>query len=367
MSETARIDETHLNLQVGKNITIDNPYSIILDKGREVKPKDVSELLKKKHGLNSYVNVELKKRTETQHLSEGLIYAQDRAKDLISRIRLEIGLPAIEKNDMMCVYYTDTEFDQEMFTTALIFGFYDADGVSDPALIADIVRMRDYPSYVVASLAAHELIHRFIDLNVNMYQERQIPGNSNQKELKTDFVRGGLVIKDAKSRNTKRELLSELGNFYVQACFLREMIGDTNPLIKNEMSDREDRVRAEFGDGIHVSTVITLASGKKVHIVFGRDKLHPSKEKILFNVRATMMMQLADDINHLCGDVDGMPFMNLVLKAKADPKHLTRIKRIIDEKIGNGFFDKLSKTNYKGEGDFEDLLVEVQRKIYTFS
>lgn len=369
MPESSQEVENIKYIKVGKSIELQSVLPTVVDIGEQTLEANMNIFFKEKHALNSLYNTYIEKQLNEQQLPEKLKQSEKLAKKLVNQTRLRIGLPEVPEDQMKCLYISDSDYAENFEHTGSIYGLDNADALHDSFFVAELVRKRDYPEYVTSSISAHEWVHRFIDMEVELYNENQVVGSPNQKVVQNERVRSGLSVRDVASKKIRNEILSELGNYYVQACYFREIVDKDDPIFRDDLLERETKITKSFGAGRHVGVTVTSSTGKTTTYAFTRELLHPSKSKVIFNVRATMFMQLAEDINVLCGDVDGEPFMNMVLRAKTNPKEIRKVKRVIDNKIGPDFFDKLYKARTKEESleDLEDLLSDVQKIIYTIS
>lgn len=369
MPEASQETQNIKYIKVGRNIELQSVLSTVVDIDERTTEVAMHTLLKEKHALNSLYNTYLEKKLGEQQLSDKLELSEGVAKKLVNQTRSNIGLPEVAEGTMRCFYISDVEYIESFKSTGGLYGLDTADALHNSFFVAELVRQRDYPDYVTASISAHEWIHRFVDMEVELYNENQIAGSVNQKAIQNEHARSGISVRDLNTKKIRNEILSELGNYYVQACYFREIVKADNPTLKADLSERETRISKSFGEGKYVGVTVSSLAGKTTTFAFARELLHPSKSKEIFNARATMFMQLAEDINFLCGDVDGEPFMNLVLRAKAHPKEIGRVKKVIVNKIGQDFFEKLYKARTKEESveDLVDLLSDVQKKIYTIT
>ena len=71
-----------------------------------------------------------------------------------------------------------------------------------------------------------------------------------------------------------------------------------------------------------------------------------------------MCMQLAEDIALSCGRIDGLPFGEVWMLAKTQPRLQNELRSRMDEVFGRGFYARLKRTDY----DLDDIIA--RRNIY---
>lgn len=210
--------------------------------------------------------------------------------------------------------------------------------------------------------AVHEWIHKFLDLHVAVAQ------NDSSGINYRSFARTGLSVSRYNSREKGRligNFVNELPNYYFQEMYMRQELLSHPDIWKDESQFREAvcrKLNKREGDWIVASLLnseIKLWTG---HIykgtIQGEDIENPHiNEYFLF-------FELASDLALLCNNVDGDPLMLAMLKAKVDPKKQEAVRKVIDSKMGNGYYRRLREVPYPGLDAtlvFE-LISEIQKK-----
>ncbi|MFV1917082.1 MAG: hypothetical protein ACC618_01155 [Patescibacteria group bacterium] len=237
-----------------------------------------------------------------------------------------------------------------------------------------LVEKGNYPDYILASFATHELIHKRTETHVRAFHTESEPvGDKGLITVETTFTeerRYGLMVAKLKREGGKvvetqftGELLNELPNYLFQGAFIDELLTgeEGREIFKDEIEKREERLRG-FSSEDYTYLIAPLKDGSGREIRIDRPNVHFDKKgNLLINQASFVVRQLADDLSNLVGAVEGETFGQVLLKAKVEPKIQGKIRKAVDSKMGKGFYRRLK--NAKVE-DGLNLLVEVQSKLY---
>lgn len=344
------------NIEVESNINVNGSYVAFVEEGEEVRPSDLDRLLADNQPLNGLINHELLKKLSEQNLDPAMVYVEAKAKEKVNDVRRKCGLPEVSNENMRCVYYSNEEYDQNVASVLGLYGMSDATAVSNHELDTEIIRTYDgQPSYIVGSYDVHELVHRNFDYRTRIYRKAPREGYPDQGVVLYGLARAGLAVRDVQHDRFVGVVLNELGNYYVQSEYIRSMLVDNNPLIKDDLEIREKMINERFGDSDPVSMKITLPDGRVEQVAFRRDKIHFDSNGQIINVNMMMYMQLADDIGLLCDGEGDVPVMQLLLQAKANPRTVKQVKDIMDDNIEDGFFNRVKQAKNEDPNDLLDL------------
>lgn len=314
----------------------------------------------------------------TTSLEQGFLFAGQ----VVNHLRHNIGLPEITDKDIQVVLLERDKFQKhkqsftgEESTDTLAFASGDLSPVA-------VMLQGDVPEYLTASMACHELVHKWLEQHVRVYSSIENADRTGQdkssqqyRRLLTESRRSGLAVKKVGYENgqfTQKErigeILNEIPNYMVQAAYIREVLRKDSGMFEGEANVRRQMLSKYLKEsGIEetdISGKLFVADGKPV--VLDIDNMHfDSNGKPLFegNSLPYFVMQLGSDLSRVCGDIDNQPFGNVLLEAKTNPVIQNKIKTVVDAKMGEGFFARLRNADFSGK-DVIPLLSEVQAKLY---
>lgn len=276
-----------------------------------------------------------------------------KARFSVNELREKNGLQALSSDKLRVVLLNDDDY---VTAYQMLGGRYpDSTAVSSTDMEPILVRNDDGPKYLLVAGAYHELIHKHIDRKVRAY------ANDGDNTV-SEFRRGGLRVskfsKDEARNDYYGDLVNELGNFGVQKKLISELLDD--PKFKDE-AERRSQLLKKMGISKESTTAeITFQGIGKVK--FKKANIHFDQEgKLEVNAMPFLAMQLVDDLTQRCGNVDGIPFEEALIRAKIDPRFQNKLRQALDEKFGGGFYSKLKNTPYDAYKVL-DLILEIQKK-----
>jgi hypothetical protein len=284
----------------------------------------------------------------------------DKAKDYVNKLREELGMPIIDKNEMEMVIVAKQSDDKHDGYYCLSSG--------------RVVIFNDGSDLWMAEKMVHELIHKYIDIHIGLTKPHYIElTKRNYWGMK--YPRNGLRIDKSEVVNGERipikseigDMLNELPNYYFQARFARECLKGKDPFW-NEERIRYKRFLAnmKWEDDDWKKRVITSVTGKEYKIRMSAEYSLPyKKDKTELDVKFGMSksyIELADSLNLAVGKVGNNSLMMALLEAKSDPRKQQEIAAAVDMKMGKGFYRRLKNMKYEDGDDFLQLLVDVQAK-----
>ena len=342
---------------------------VINDSGYLFKEKPSSdnfrdELQKKDRVLEDFF------RTHSEKPSDTLEAGFEIVKGHINSLRSTLGLPEVELDDMKISLVRAEEYDRYY---KLLSGASEVTsvGVCVKSFDTVIVKKREnIPDYITASVAFHELIHKFLEKDVQIYSSIEKTERDNHEGF-LESRRGGLFVAKVKSekgslvgRKWQGELLNELPNFLLQRQFLDDVVNREKhrKVFSKEAEKKDERFNDMYGE---MNNYIESHTEHGHRIFLHSTVVNFDNEgNILEGGYGKAMMQLANDLRLLCGDINGEPFWKVFLQAKIDPRKQNELRKGIDSKLGKGFYRKLKEAKYEAK-DILDLLVDVQNKLYT--
>lgn len=297
------------------------------------------------------------KREPGRLMKAGIALAKNSIIDLEKKLEIpirdmgEAKVAILSDTDYRRIYYDFSGVDAETST-----------GVYTNILDMVLVQEKFGFNYVSASDVFHEFIHRFIDRKIQVITEFPMENGTVDYEYETRRI--GLKIKNIRSGEGINDLLNELGNYLQQKKFIDKLLLD--PDFKEEASKREEYLhQLGFVDGKSLSYTVKAFSpdGHKVNARIAKDNLHFDLQgNVIYNL-CFFAMQLGSDLEKLLANDGGMPFGDLILLAKVNPKTQNELRNRLDAQMGKGFYKKLRTTSYDVKG-LLDIFEEVQKKLY---
>lgn len=366
MSELRTDGSIGINIRVTSQVPIHKFFPAIVPTGTEISPSQLDYIIEHNQPFMNSLDSSLLEKQQKQSPSPALQYSEDRAKDMVNITRTRMGLPVIEVESMKCVYFTEQEFAEWSEILELI-DIESCTAANTYELSAEIVRTKNHPSYLIGSYVVHELIHRFIDYRTMIYRQKPAKGITGKDVVSYRQARCGLSVRDVKTDENKGTVLNELGNYFIQAEYIRTILQDKNPIIRSELETRNRLLNETYGDVQYISATINTDTGREQDVYLNRDKIHFDTDgNEIHSFFSLLYTQLADDLNDLCDKVEGEHFMALLLRAKANPSLTGVVKRVLDDAMGEGFFEKIREARYGNINDLLDLTQHVQDKLYSY-
>jgi len=145
-----------------------------------------------------------------------------------------------------------------------------------------VAQMDDMPDYITASIACHELSHRWAEQNVRAYTVDKIKWK--RYRISQEPRRHGLTVKRITSKEGKikddgisSDYLNELATNCTQKDFIDSALHDNVDTFVEEKQGREAFLQGFVGssDGVLVPCTLTDdASGTTSHIFFPREDIY---------------------------------------------------------------------------------------------
>lgn len=312
-------------------------------------------------------------RLDSETPSPGLEQGFNLARDYINSLRKRMGLSEIDPNKMEVLLLEEDRFKKHCKRLSSLAEISSVGFSTDVFQPVVIMKQDDVPEYLMASNAFHELIHQHLETRVRVYSSEEKP-DSNDFRVFTEGRRLGLSVSKVKrdgdlieEQGRLGELLNELPNYLLQKTYIDDVFGkdEFKEVFSEEVKKRDKQLDEYMGEGNDYLSV-NFEGKKRVEI--HRSVVHFDNDGNLMLEKQTtpfVMMQLAVDLNTLCGKIDGKPFWEALLQAKINPKLQSKLRKEIDSKLGKGFYRRLKTAEYEPES-VVDILVEVQNKLYNF-
>lgn len=307
---------------------------------------------------------------DTETPSPALQHGYDLARKYVNVLRSNAGLNPIDAKEMNIYLLNNEKFNRYCDE----FSSMDSNhtmGFSG-AIIQGVAIRHFYkaPEYYLASNAFHELIHKWMELNVRVFDSEE----ARQSEFKvyTQDNRTGLSVpklsRDENGTYTRAEtgeLLNELPNYLLQKAYLSDLMDspEYTSIFSSEFDDRNKHLE----NIIKGKEYTQYSVNGSPPVILHKSLVHFDKDGVFLlksQPAPFLMMQLASDLNLICGQANKRPFWQTLYQAKIDPKLQVELKEAIDAHMGDGFYYKLKGAKMEPK-DLIDLLLTVQRKIYT--
>ncbi len=316
-----------------------------------------------------YNEVEISLALKAMKPPELLASGFKRAQDFIADLRTQLGLSHLIPEQMRIALL------EEEYYLSLHQSFLGADGLYTAGFATDhlnsvVVRnMPNLPSYFLASVALHELVHKHLETIIVVYSSDKGPEDGFHSF--TESRRSGLRVKrnphlsdTESSSDNVGDFLNELSNMLIQSEFIShlEEIPEQNNEFSAEFQAKRRHVENVMGNHSHL--IVNTVNGLRV--AFHSSIVHFTKsgecllEKLPISL---LLMQLGHDLSLLCGESEGVPLWKALLKAKVNPRLQNFVRRTIDNAIEPGFYSKLKNTNMN-TAELLQLITSVQSKLY---
>lgn len=298
-----------------------------------------------------------KREKPTARLEQGI----NEARIYIDGLRNKFGLISVPPDEME-VYLLDNEnFEKQSKKASTRPGDIITGLTAKFVQPLMVLYRKDVPEYSVASDVVHELVHKWLEQDIDVYALTKI---NNQENFSTESRRLGLTIAKLgyKDHRLTRKgfmggFLNELANYFAQKTFTDHALSGQSSTFQEEADHRSHVLRKMFGDREYVNYV--LPDGRS--FILHRSNFHFKKDDTV--VMPPVLYQLIDDLSYSYGTVDGFTLNDHLLLAKNKPETQNKIRRVLDSKLGRGFFHKLRNTELTIENIY-DLLYQVQEKVY---
>jgi hypothetical protein len=345
----------------------------------EVKADQISPQSKKKSNVTSPIDNDEKSlaalheetflvqkimaETNRLELSERTVHAVDFGKKMILEA---LGKDSEEQRKLMDAIFLSPEMFQRITRT-------EAQGIMIPGLSAVLVKydQADF-DFVNAAKAFHELVHRWLEMQHHVFVN-QFDAEKNVKTTTIETRRQGISVRKL-IRDTMTgevigtrmvgEFLNELGNFTWQKIFIQSVFHDEKLRVeyKDEIQFREQKLREFFGESQEGSIEVDVADEKGVphSISLDSSNLFWNRAGELDLGISVIIMQVADELNDLVGNVGRLNFVNALLGSKTLPQAQVFFRQAVDRKLGKGFYKKLRDADYNSAASILTLLRELQ-------
>lgn len=278
---------------------------------------------------------------------EDFKWGVDMAREYVNKLRLQLGLPEVDKEFMLVALMEDSDY---RFVTS------DNSGISGGAysIGLDEVLIRDASQLGIdlkIEEVVHELVHKWIDLKVITKGKRF-----------ANTARTGLSISRYDQENSQKKNkfygLNELGNYYFQSKFWEQIDGNIPETVKKSIERRKANISRERVPAHYLGV-------KSIYVDFDFD-IYPDCMRYSSNDEllrpASIQNQLITELDEVCSTEEGKTFGQWLLESKVNPQHKIHLKNMVVGKLGGEFWKQLSNfgTNPKDPHDLKDTLVELQ-------
>lgn len=235
----------------------------------------------------------------------------------------------------------------------------------------------NYTDMFIASNAFHELVHRWLEPKEVIYRDSQ-DEDSNIRSSYFELGRTGLKVRKVKKDPETGDVseieytghfLNELGNYAMQSVFLHNLINDSkiNGLFSDEIEAREKMLEKRYPQYKRGFTIfdVTDEHGIDHKVAIGSQNIHfydGSLTSVNANLSTSIMLQIVDELEEIVGNVNGGNFKNILAYFKVHPEEQKYLRRLLDDKLGDGFYKKLKNLDMESYSAVIDLLSELQHK-----
>jgi hypothetical protein len=256
------------------------------------------------------------------------------AKKEIDQIREKMGL---EPKDIEVLFFRTPEDFQEACSVTDEMTQTDYSDVAGyaahflPVMIADYP---DKPEFFTRRTLFHELVHEAFSPDIVKYNDK------SEGEIVYEVARSGFLTSNPLDRSKrkqdfadymagrkkrptigadKRDLINELAPCYLSDKFSHKLLDIP------EFQSEEDQREVEDLDTTYSMSWKMQVMG----MAFGDNTFEP------------IAIQIVNDLDKKCGG-NGL-IINLLLKAAADPRNISELRKVIDAGVGKGFFSLLRR------------------------
>ncbi|MBI4129892.1 hypothetical protein HY468_01100 [Candidatus Roizmanbacteria bacterium] len=292
------------------------------------------------------------------------------ARNLTNNLRRNVGLKTVPSNEMEVILLEKDKFDSYY---RVLGGLGEDEKIQaigfSAQLLAPVVVQHhpDLPAYFLASLALHEFIHRWLELSSTVFTVKQ---ENNVRHLSYLSSRDGLTIYKTFRKypdiSPQRQgmLLNEIPNLIFQRAFIELVLDDPNySMLFEEEIEKRDKALAINGLS-HVGYHYLNAQGYTC--LLDRSLTYHNTRGVAVTedtITPITLLQLAGDLLKIYSEQDKTTsFPELLLHAKINPRFQSRIKNIMDARMGDGFFNRLKHAKYE-PADIMSILSELQVKL----
>lgn len=305
------------------------------------------------------VDDEIRSRHEkpTARLEQGI----NEARIYINNLRNKLGLKSVPLDEMEVYLLDDENFEKQSKKADKRPGEILTGLTAKLVQPSMVLNRKDVPEYSVASDVFHELVHTWLDQDIDVYALKKI---NNQEFFSTESRRFGLAIarlgyEDHKltRKGFTGSFLNEMANYSAQKTFTDHVLSGQSSTFQEEADNRNQVLKKMFGDREYIKYVLPDGRSFLLH----RSNFHFNKDDSI--TAPPVLYQLIDDLSYLYGTVDGFNLNDHLLLAKNRPETQNKIRRVLDSKLGRGFYDKLRNMELKMDNIY-GLLYQVQERIY---
>jgi len=298
---------------------------------------------------------DLRSKSLEQSPSEKLVI--ESTKIGLNNLRNNLGLEKIPLDTIEVLFLNEGNFKkayQDITGEDEVCAVACASGSLHPVLIQES-NNRDY---YIGSIVFHELVHKYIDLNVDAKAK-------TDAEPIVESRRSGMSIQNISTRTNIGEIINELGNYACQSGFISSILKLDD--YKWELEEKNQLIKALGFDPRNFffpAVINDKILEKPIQIIYEKKNIHFNKDKeILWGELASLMMQLESDLNVVCGDIEGKTFGNFLIECKRDPRKQNILRKVVDEKVSQGFYRKLREYEQIPK-NIVAMMHEVQEKRY---
>lgn len=218
--------------------------------------------------------------------------------------------------------------------------------------------------------AIHELIHRWLELQINTYDA---PSNEGQSTINMSVARSGLVVR----KIIRENLTGKINTIKTTGALFNELINYAwEAAIRKELSKDENLEKMFLEEYILVLRHISLHAREKhadsylfsAHDLSGNEfEVHIEGKNLLFTkdwqIQGTSIyFQIVSDLSSLIPRVDGTPFSEALFKLKLNPRLQHPVRKVITQVLGKDFYHVLHTAKNDVNTLFA-LLAEIQKKM----
>jgi hypothetical protein len=236
-----------------------------------------------------------------------------------------------------------------------------------------VVLADDAPNYFLSARIFHELIHKYLEKKVALLN---LDVDLSNKTMGVDLEgrRWGLSVEKVNSSPTENgvmldgtdfaygNLLNEIGVCLVEKYYLDQILQE-RPAFQAELIERERQIKALSLNKIAENLYEVSLFAASDPVLFDKSNIHfVEKDISLFKNSEILFLQLANDLRILCAG-HGIDIMEVMLKAKENPRQQNIVRDILNKEMYPGFFEKVKRTE-SNERNILELLLDVQTKLY---
>ena len=290
-------------------------------------------------------------------LQESVNLASEYVREIYPGANKVIEMPQVQvldREDVDCIKH-EFQLDTDPETAG---GFF-VQGVNRIYIISD----DNLPDYMVAGIIAHEMLHNVFDIQVGVYSLEKgkflTSFNSESRRFGLSVSRVEVQGGSVKASKQTGVVLNELPNYAYESQFDKVLLAQEKGgvIYGGDIERRTDLIKKE--DCLE-NGYIGLRFRDRGFVNLSERNMHFLKSRELMVNEGILMYQLADDLDALCGEVDGKMLSELLLDAKSNPSIQHIVKRRLDEVMGKGFYRRLKSKPFNFDNVLS-ILIEAQK------